>query len=223
MINNIFNKLQIPTRHVPRDICRTSLQKFLKNNSTSELTLDIGSRNQIYRPLFPNATSIDIVFDKNLDLIGDIHFLPFKEASYSIVLCTEVLEHCLYPKLAIDEMYRVLKYGGKLILTTRFIFPIHEAPNDYYRFTRYALKKLFMNFSEVTIIQDTTGFESLGVLFQRLAYQCRFVININYLFHILSKILCRLEFLVSDYYSGYNSKIKIENIMPSGYHVVAIK
>lgn len=133
------------------------------------------------------------------------------------------LEHCSDPNKAVQEIYRVLRKGGKLILTTRFVFPIHEAPNDYYRFTRYGLEKLFNNFSECNVTEDSTPIETLAIISQRLAYQCDFVININFILHLLSKVILRLNFIISKQYGAYHRKNKINNFMSSGYYVTAIK
>lgn len=40
------------------------------------------------------------------------------------------------------EMRRVLKEGGKLILSVPHLSAIHEAPHDYYRYTRWGLESL---------------------------------------------------------------------------------
>ena len=74
---------------------------------------------------------------RNPEIVGDAQEMPFADATYSTILCTEVLEHIPDPQKAVDEMYRVLKPGGTLILTTRFLFPVHDAPGDYWRFTPY--------------------------------------------------------------------------------------
>ena len=66
------------------------------------------------------------------------------------------------------EMHRVLKPGGKLILSTPFILPIHDAPRDYFRFTRHGLAMLLANFRKVVISERNTYFEAIDVLWLRL-------------------------------------------------------
>lgn len=55
----------------------------------------------------------------------------------------QVLEHLKEPGLGVAEMARVLKPGGRLILTTVQDWEIHQHPNDFFRFTRYGLQYLF--------------------------------------------------------------------------------
>jgi SAM-dependent methyltransferase len=55
--------------------------------------------------------------------------------SFDIVLMTEVLEHLERPEVAIKECCRVLKRGGKLIMTIPFLYPVHADPHDFQRWT----------------------------------------------------------------------------------------
>ena len=53
-----------------------------------------------------------------------------------------VLEHVPQPSAAIAELYRILKPGGTLVLSTVFTHPVHDAPFDFYRYTRFGLAHL---------------------------------------------------------------------------------
>ena len=66
-----------------------------------------------------------------LDIVSDIRSMPVDSASFDAVLCTEVLEHVPYPWDAIKEMVRVLKPGGKLIISAPFASLTHFAPYHY--------------------------------------------------------------------------------------------
>lgn len=77
------------------------------------------------------------------DFIGSIEDLPIGDTSFDLVVCTQVLEHVANPQQAVDEIYRVLRPGGVVILTTNFHYGLHGVPHDYFRFSRYALEHLF--------------------------------------------------------------------------------
>ena len=62
---------------------------------------------------------------------------------FDAVLMFEVLEHVEDPFLAANEILRVLKVRGVLLLSTPFVFGIHDAPYDYWRFTKYGLANIF--------------------------------------------------------------------------------
>ncbi|MCK0533359.1 class I SAM-dependent methyltransferase [Sphingobium agri] len=77
--------------------------------------------------------------------------IPFPDASFDTVLCTEVLEHSPQPMTLIAEIERVLKPGGTLIATVPFSARVHYAPYDFHRFTKYALNRMFDAFTDVQI------------------------------------------------------------------------
>ena len=79
---------------------------------------------------------------ESVEVFGDGNLLPFATGSCDTVLCTEVLEHLPRPDTCLAEMARVLKPGGRLLLTVPFMQPLHELPSDYYRFTPSSLEHL---------------------------------------------------------------------------------
>src|SRR5438105_3348465 len=145
-------------------ISRSHMEPFIARHKSDAYTLEIGSGSSYYRHYFPNRVGLDVREGEAVDVVGDAHALPFKDGTFERVLCTEVLEHLHTPQKAIDEMHRVLSPGGKLILTTRFIAPIHDAPGDYFRFTRYGLAHLLREWSEVSIEEETSTPETFGHL-----------------------------------------------------------
>ncbi len=73
-----------------------------------------------------------------IDLLCDINAIPEPNASYDAILCSEVFEHLPEPTKAIDEFARLLKTGGKLIITAPFSSLVHMAPYHYCSgFSRY--------------------------------------------------------------------------------------
>lgn len=71
------------------------------------------------------------------DVFGDASRLPFRDASMDAVVCYEVLEHVREPERVIAEISRVLMSGGVAELTMPFLYPVHDAPHDYQRWTRH--------------------------------------------------------------------------------------
>jgi SAM-dependent methyltransferase len=76
------------------------------------------------------------------DVFADAARLPFCESAAHSVLLMDVLEHLRSPEAAIKEAARILKTGGRLILQVPFMYPVHDAPNDYQRWTRDGLHQL---------------------------------------------------------------------------------
>lgn len=76
------------------------------------------------------------------DVIGDGHKLPFHDACCDAVAMMQVLEHMHYPLDALREACRVVKPSGHVFVDVPFIHEIHHAPNDFFRYTPFALARL---------------------------------------------------------------------------------
>ncbi len=208
-----------------KKITRQNLEQFLQKYASDKKTLDIGAGGSGYHRFFPNRLSVDIDPERKPDVVADAQKLPFSDGEYEMVLCTEVLEHVRNPKAAMDEIFRVLKPGGMVVLTTRFVYPIHDAPNDFWRYTRYGLLHQFRNFEVIEIVPETRNFSTLAVLLQRLAFQSRFKMDklVKVGLFTLAWIVKYFDGLVVRQYSDIKKSMEEQDIMVSGYYVAARK
>jgi len=87
------------------------------------------------------STSIHDNTEK-LSLFASADSLPLQSESVETVLSTGVIEHVPRPGALLKEANRVLKYGGKLILSAPQSYPVHHPVHDYYRFTHLGLQFL---------------------------------------------------------------------------------
>jgi SAM-dependent methyltransferase len=82
----------------------------------------------------------------HIDCLADVSRpLPFLSGSFDTVVLTDVLEHLPHPWSAMREVARVLRPQGHLLLGVPFLYGIHEAPHDYYRYTEHILRELCEN------------------------------------------------------------------------------
>ena len=95
--------------------------------------------------------TIDIDPASGADIIADAHKLPFKDGSFDLIVANNVIEHFYDTPRAVSEMRRVLAENGRIYFTVPFLYPVHEAPHDYIRLTRFGLERLFENFNDVEI------------------------------------------------------------------------
>ena len=95
----------------------------------------------------------------DVDIVGDIqHMAEVESDRFETAVCTQVLEHVPRPWAAMDETRRVLRSGGTLLLSAPHLSMVHEAPHDYYRYTKYGLTSLLENAGfEVLSIAPTGG------------------------------------------------------------------
>lgn len=113
--------------------------------------LDIGCGNRaMLQWLKPNTAYIGLDYPPTHakgylgrpDLFGDGQCLPFRAASFDTVLVLDVLEHLPSPEQCVREAARVLRGSGQLILQTPFLYPLHDIPHDFQRWTLAGLEEL---------------------------------------------------------------------------------
>jgi SAM-dependent methyltransferase len=96
-----------------------------------------------------NFINLDVsLATKDLDVAADAHSLPFANESLDAVYSNAVLEHVQRPWRVAEEIYRVLRPGGKIFINVPFLNIIHDT-HDYFRFTDKGLQILFSRFVEV--------------------------------------------------------------------------
>lgn len=100
------------------------------------------------RPYFPEREYVgtDYIDGPGVDLVLDVRKIDLPSNSIGTILCTEVLEHVEQPFDAVNEMFRVLKPNGILIITSPMNLRIHGSPYDYWRFTPEGFKTLLKAF-----------------------------------------------------------------------------
>jgi len=99
---------------------------------------------------------LDLFTGPEVDIQGDLLHLPIKDESIDTVLCAGVLEHVSGPNKAVQEIYRVLKFEGRLFIETPFMQTVHAAPKDFCRWTPDGLRQLMTSF-EILKIKVAAG------------------------------------------------------------------
>jgi SAM-dependent methyltransferase len=111
--------------------------------------LDVGAGTAPYSEFFDNHRYQTSDWEGSLyqearsaDVIGPIDALPVVDSSFDAVLLTEVLEHVPNPAASLRELHRVLRPGGRILLTVPFVWELHEEPYDYFRYTCHGIRYL---------------------------------------------------------------------------------
>lgn len=110
------------------------------------IVLDVGSadgwlRNHLgplaeYVSLDYPATGREL-YGARPSVFGDAAQLPLGDGTVDVVACLEVIEHVARPDRVLAEICRVLKPGGQAYLSMPFLYPIHDAPHDFSRYTEH--------------------------------------------------------------------------------------
>jgi len=113
--------------------------------------VDIGCADQSLKKKLPHDCTyigldypgtVDTMYKTKPTVFGDAHQPPFARNSIDTVALLEVLEHLADPETALRECCDVIKENGTLLLSIPFLYPVHDAPADYQRFTRFKLDLL---------------------------------------------------------------------------------
>jgi len=122
-----------------------------KQKILSGKLLDFGCGTMPYRSLFGSDcayTGVDIApNDASASRRPDVVYydgskLPFPNSNFDSIFSTDVLEHVFEPDATLDELNRVLKKGGKMLLFVPFVWGEHEQPHDFGRYTSFGLAHL---------------------------------------------------------------------------------
>lgn len=127
-------------------------KKILKKLRNAAV-LDIGSGSAGYHGLIHPSNifyTIDYPatnkkYQSAPDIFSDARCLPVADEKADVVLLFEVLEHVPDAEKVVREIRRVLCPGGEFYLSVPFIYPVHDAPDDYWRFTVYGITEILKN------------------------------------------------------------------------------
>ena len=214
MINLIKLYKGIKSRYtIHRILMGSKLSNF---NFSPGYTLDISSEKHAsyekdWNIELKNLINIDI--DGKPNILADINNLPFKNNTISNFGCFNVLELLQFPKIAVQEIHRVLNKTGYLVGYVPFLYPIHNQPVDYWRFSNKSLYQIL----------SIGGFEN--IIIEPLGG--RFIVMYDI---ILPKKLFFIRFILSLLSIGFNmlyemfhSKEYNREMYPSGYFFYAKK
>lgn len=127
-------------RYLWPDIERTVAAARAAVGVEAPLVLDVGCGNRPYRDLFAGCRCVGVDAtpeDTRPDALMLAGQLGVASDRFDIVFCTQVAEHVPDPADLIRETHRVLRPGGRLVLTAPFWWPLHEEPYDFHRFTSH--------------------------------------------------------------------------------------
>jgi len=161
----------------PNYFSRKGLLKYIRKEASnlSGRLLDFGSGRKPWRSLFKvdEYIGVDIAesghdhHDSRIDVYYDGRIIPFESNSFDSIFASDVFEHLFNLDEILDELYRVLKPEGQMLVTIPFAWNEHEAPYDFARYTSFGIRAIMERHGfEITRLHKTTsGFETVCQLF----------------------------------------------------------
>jgi len=202
--------------------------------------LDAGAGIGQYRSLFAHCVYKTQDFGQEpgtvgkytqLDYESDITSIPVDDSTFDVVLCTEVLEHVPEPIQTVKELARILRPGGKLLVSAPLASFLHQEPYHFYGgYTPWWYRKFLPQTGlEVISIEPNQGFFSwFGQESQRFSalIDPRRTTRTGWrwplltLFWLLTLPFCRLLFPLL---GRPLDALELEHYATVGYHIVAVK
>jgi len=211
------------------------LINYLNDIGENKTVIDIGCFNKWPEKMIPASCTyhgLDYLetaeqwYKSVPDCYADARKLPIASASVDTVLLIDVLEHIDDSESVFSETCRVLKKGGQMIMQVPFLYPLHDEPRDYFRYTEHGFKMLSekMKFKIEKISATGHPLETatlmLNIAFSKSVYNWLITKNpllilalVLPLFTTVTNLLAKLFALLS----------KNDSFMPFSYQLVLIK
>lgn len=136
---------------------RRIFEKWLKALSVrNPVVLDVGGRIQPYRELIPSPFqywAVDIRSTPLVNVMGRAESMPIANESVDVVICTQMLEYASEPQTAMNEIHRVLRKNGLLLLSAPSLCP-RDSEQDRWRFFPTVLRQLCSHFAEFEVVPE---------------------------------------------------------------------
>ncbi len=143
-------------------------------------TLDVGCGTKPYEKYFRSSEYIGLEIEttlnrerKKADIFYDGGAFPFKKGEFDSVVTNQVFEHVFNPSDFLNEVNKVLKKDGVLLLTVPFVWDEHEQPHDFARYTSFGIKHLLEQhgFTVQQHLKSVNDIRVIGQLFNGYLYK----------------------------------------------------
>ncbi len=157
-----LSKSSYLTAAVTADYYSTYIPRYVKG-VTVDLGCGFAPMYQFYRSYAQKVICIDWENSPHKNRILDIRcdlseILPLADASADTVILSDVLEHIRKPEFLLREIHRILRPKGTLLLNTPFIYPEHEKPYDYFRYTEFFYRSMAKELNcDLAVIKKVGG------------------------------------------------------------------
>jgi SAM-dependent methyltransferase len=140
-----------PDSHFSNPLSQSALSVIAEAGDGLVLNLSAGGTAK----RFNNVLEAEAAVFRHTDILVDAHCLPFADSAFEAAVVMNAFEHYREPQQVARELFRVLRPGGKVLVHTAFLQPLHEKPRHFYNCTRYGLEEWFKDFeTERLLVSD---------------------------------------------------------------------
>ena len=217
-------------------------KKFSESMVAGGLVLDAGAGEEPYRDLFGQMQYESTDFGEvpsrayaHVTYICDLcKGIPVESERYDYIVFNQVLEHLPYPQLALTELARVLKSGGRILCSAPLFYEEHEQPYDFFRYTQFAYRHMFAVAGlQIETLERVEGY--FGTTAYMLQCMAKYLPLLPRTAGLLIKLLILLispfvlltkigSLLLAAVFYRLDMVVKIVNVgFPKNYVVIAVK
>ncbi|NUJ98143.1 class I SAM-dependent methyltransferase [Candidatus Gracilibacteria bacterium] len=184
------------------------VDKFVMKNNT---ILDFGCGNMIYKDFFykKNCQYYGLDIGESPENNGNYIIyeggkIPFEDKKFDIVISTQVFEHLKDVKFYAQEIERITKKGGYILLTIAHVWEYHPYPKHYQNIMFDIIPEIFTNSKIIEYKGDTTEYQNLNLF--KMKYLSK-----HGLFGLFLIGIVNLKFIILD-------KLNLSKIGPTKYN-----
>jgi len=165
------------------------------------ITLDVGCGSKPYECLYGASEYVGLEYDtpqnrlsKKAEHFYDGETFPFEDSEFDSVVANEVFEHVFNPDRFLDEVSRVLRPGGMVLMTIPFVWDEHEQPHDFARYSSFGIRSLLERHG-FEMIEQRKSMDDVRVIFQLInAYLYKKTVTRNGWVNLLVTMLLMAPF-----------------------------
>ena len=151
---------------VPHHLTKELMSYFPKAKSAGSRMLDIGCGDAVHQRVCEHAgfdyVGLDYQEPEAL-LLGDAQSMPFKDESFEFILSVAVLQYIPHPALMMNEVYRLLKPGGRFVGTVAFLEPFHQSMHHFTHWGTFnALRHAGFEIKNISPSHDWSGLRAIA-------------------------------------------------------------
>ncbi|HSF20304.1 MAG TPA: methyltransferase domain-containing protein [Vicinamibacteria bacterium] len=122
---------------------------IIQSLNDDQVVLEFGSGNMSLDD--PCIIRMDVKLTPHVDLVADLHSLPFKPGTIDFAFGLAVFEHLRQPFVAAEQLYDALRAGGYVYGECNFVFAYHGYPHHYFNASIHGLEQVFRNFTKLRL------------------------------------------------------------------------